>query len=87
MSTMKPYTVVVGRPDYVVDGPLTEAYIGHIKAPTVEAACAAAKREAVIADMYPDERVRAPEGYILGEMDNYVTVFCCEGHHYNLSEE
>lgn len=73
---MKPYTVVVLRPDYVTDNNPQEIYFTHVTAENPVQAGRMAREEAWFVDN--DDKIANDD---LREVEDYVVLVTLEGHH------
>ncbi len=74
-GALRPYTVLVLRPDYMTDGHGQDTYLAHVEATSPAQAQRMARREAAAAD-----RSEQPS-------EDYYILLVIEGHHHDRKEE
>lgn len=73
---MKPYTVILIRPDYIAENYGEDFYFAHVEAENPTAAVKAAQIEVVREDGYDEDHA-----------ENYALVAIFEGHHEDVRDE
>ncbi len=62
---MTTYTIIVGRPDYVSDNPLTDTYMTSVEAENAADAGVKAVRECAEVDSFGEDDINNPDDYVI----------------------